>query len=279
MRRRRSALVVLVIMMACAAAAMPALASRSHTTTTTRVGASLSKVGTPAKTRLKIRVDGRVAYDRLVRSPFCHADCTVTPVPPGKAVVKILTLQRGAGLDVVLGLYSGGAHCCFLDQVFSQVPGTRRFVKAEYNFLDAGARLELLHGRRVFMSADAAIAEEGFTDYADSGMPIKIVAFAGGRFVDITRQYPSLIRPDAARWMRAFKHHRSNNAGLIAAWAADEYLLGKYASTNARLNRYAARGVFTSPLGLPHHSQRAFVRELERDLRTLGYVRPVAHAR
>ncbi|MGH2856311.1 MAG: hypothetical protein ACRDMJ_02370 [Solirubrobacteraceae bacterium] len=271
-RLRRAAVIVPLALAACVVGAAPALASHSRTTTTTRVSASLSGVGKPARTRLKIELNGQAVYDKLVRSSFCHADCSLTAVPPGKKVVKVIALQPGGGLDVVLGLYSGGAHCCFLDQVFSQVPGTTRFVKAEYNFLDAGARLERLHGAWVFMSSDARIAEEGFTDFADSSAPIQILDFAGGRFVDITRRYPSLIRPDAARWLRAFRHNPSNNAGLIAGWAADEYLLGNYASTNATLNHYAAERVFTSALGLPHHSQTAFVRELKRDLRALGYV-------
>lgn len=266
----RAALALLTAVAACLVLAMPALGARGRTTTTQRVAATVSNIAKPARTRLKIRLNGATVYDHLVRSPFCGSECSLTAVTPGKAVLKVIGLEP-RGLDVVLGLFSGGAHCCFIDQVFSQAPGSTRFVKTGHNFLDSGARLQRLRGRWAFMSADARIAEESFTDYADSGAPVQIFRFADHRFVDVTRQFPALIRSDAARWMRAFKHHISNGVGLIAAWAADQDLLGHHRLVSSTLRADARKGILHSALGLPHNSQRAFVTELQRELRKLGY--------
>ena len=177
----------------------------------------------------------------------------------------------GRARDVLLGLYSGGAHCCFIDQVFSLDPGTMAYVKVEHNFLDAGARIKKLDTHYEFLSADARISEAGFTDFADSGAPIQIWRLINRRFVNVTRQYPKLIKPDAAIWMKAFRRHLRNGVGFIAAWAADEDLLGKSKLVSSTLARLARQHRLRSTLGLPHHSETAFVAELQKALRTLGY--------
>ena len=130
-----------------------------------------------------------------------------------------------------------------------------------------------LGGRSAFRSGDSRITESGFTDTADSGTPIQIWRFAAGRFSDVTRQYPALIRADAAMWMRLFNHHLSNGVGLIAAWAADQDMLGRSATVDATLRSLAMQGKLRTPLGLPQHSPTVFVNQLEKLLRKLGYTR------
>ncbi len=84
------------------------------------------------------------------------------------------------------------------------------------------------------LSADAGF-KYAFTDGADSGEPIQIWRFVPQRFVDVTRAYPGLIRTDAARWLRLFRHDLANGVGLIAAWAGDEELLGHDSLVQATL--------------------------------------------
>ena len=85
------------------------------------------------------------------------------------------------------------------------------------------------NGRYEFLTADDAFAYE-FTDFAASGLPIQILTFSNRRFLSVTRHYPKLIARDAARWLKAFnsmaKQHYSDSVGVVAAWAADEELLG-----------------------------------------------------
>ncbi len=263
---------MLALVAACLAAPLPALGRRAEVTRN-HVSASLTGVGKPATTRLKITLNGHKLYDRPVRSPFCASMCSTTAVTPGKSALKVVDLESDGQPDVVLGLFSGGAHCCFIDQVFRLDPSTLTYVKVEHNFLDAGADIKRLDRRYEFLSADSRIAEAGFTDFADSAAPIQIWRFAGGRFRDVTRSYPNLIRPEAARLLSAFKAHLDNGVGLIAAWAADEDLLGNSTLVHSTLEADAAKGILRSALGLPHNSQKAFVAQLETLLRRLGYTR------
>ena len=61
----------------------------------------------------------------------------------------------------------------------------------------------------------------------------------------------------AAMWMRLFNHHLSNGVGLIAAWAADEDLLGRSALVNTTPEQ-AGRSAQAraTPLGLPRTRRR-----------------------
>jgi hypothetical protein len=256
---------------ACVAALVVAPAHRAVAAPTSHVSASLSGAGTPAGMRLTIKVIGERLYDQHVRSQFCGSDCAVTVLRPGAASLKVVDLESDGQPDVVLGLYTGGAHCCFVDQVFSLDPGTMTYVKIEHDFLDAGARIVKLDAHYEFLSADANISEAGFTDYADSGAPIQIWRLIDRRFIRVTQQYPKLIAADAAVWMKAFRRHIANGVGFIAAWAADEDLLGHSQRVATTLTHLARTHQLRSELGLPHRSATAFVAELQRVLRRLGY--------
>jgi hypothetical protein len=241
--------------------------------TTLRIKVTISGLRTPQRMRLKITRNGRTAYDMRVRSRSCPGGCVTTNVAPNRSPLFEADLQGRGELDVVLGLYTGGAHCCFVDQVFSYDPAKATYVKTEHSFLDAGAKIAQLHRRWVFKSADARPAEDALTDFADSGFPIQIWRYANRKFTDVTRSYPALIRPDAARWLRAFTHHISNGVGFIAAWAADEDLLGNSKLVSTTLASEARRHRLHSALGLPHNSETAFVSELKKLLRQLGYTK------
>ncbi len=187
--------------------------------------------------------------------------------------MRVLDVDGDGQLEVILGLFTGGANCCFIDQVFSYDPGRKTYVKSQHDFLNAGATLAKLGAHWVFKSGDSRITEAAFTDTADSGTPLQLWRFAKGRFTDVTRRYPNLIRADAAMWMRLFNHHLSNGVGLIAAWAADEDLLGHSAMVDSTLRSLAAQDKLHTPLGLPHSSETQFVTHLEQVLHNLGYTR------
>jgi hypothetical protein len=269
MGRRR---LISIIAVTAALLAVPALVSGAGAAPSLKVKVLITGLRTPHKTRLKIVRDGKVAYNQRVHSRFCGSDCVTTNVTRRSPLFEG-DLQGRGELDVVLGLYSGGAHCCFIDQVFSFDSARHTYVKTEHNFLDAGAQITRLNGAYVFQSADARIAEDALTDYADSGAPLQIWRFAGHRFVDVTRNYPTLIEADAARWLSAFNHHISNGVGFIAAWAADEELLGHSQLVNTTLSAEARRHRLRSALGLPNNSETAFISELKKLLRQLGYTK------
>jgi hypothetical protein len=274
MRRGRLITLLAGVVLCAPAAALCAPAALASGASGPIVSASVGVAGGRAGSgslMLSITRNGRVVYRRAVSASGCRGHCTDVAVPPGKSPLHVLELDGSREPQVVLGLFTGGANCCFVDQVFSFDPGTHTYVKSEHNFLNAGATVAKLDGRWVLRSGDSRITEAGFTDTADSGTPIQIWRFASRTFTDVTGRYPKLIRADAAKWMRLFNHHLSNGVGLIAAWAADEDLLGQSALVTTTLNALAAQHKLRTPLGLPHDSETLFVTQLQKLLRKLGY--------
>jgi hypothetical protein len=228
--------------------------------------------------RLTITKAGTVVYDQPVVSRFCGTQCAPGAPQPKLSSVRVLDLEHNGQPDVVLDLFSGGAHCCGIEQVFSFDPGSNTYVKTERNFGDYGAQVvDLRHdGRIEFLSADDAFAY-AFTSFAASGLPIQILAFSNRHFRDVTRQYPKLIAKDATRWLRLFKgmakQHYQDSVGVIAAWAADEELLGHRKLVSGYLARQAKAGHLNSADGPPAPSGKKFVAQLMRFLGRHGYLR------
>jgi hypothetical protein len=229
------------------------------------------------KLRLEIVRGGRTAYDARVVAKFCGSYCGPLNAGRHETSVHVVDLEPGGEPDVVLDLYSGGAHCCVIEEIFSFDSASNTYVKTEHNFGDPGESIvDLGHnGQLEFVTANDAFAYE-FTDYAASGMPIDILTFSHGRFHDVTKSYPELIAKDAAIWLKAFKSQAhehpayQDTTGVIAAWAADECNLGECASAFRYVAKQAKAGHLNSALGPP--SGRRFVAKLGRFLRKLGYL-------
>jgi hypothetical protein len=222
---------------------------------------------------LSISNAGQVLYDAPVSSRLCPNPCTPgDPFAHGQSA-RVLDLESNGQPDVVLGLYTGGAHCCFVDQVYSLDPGTMTYVSKEHYFGDAGAAIKDLHhdGHLEFVSTNDAFYYQ-FGSFADSGAPIQIWAFGAGRFVDVTRNFPQLIRRDAARWWRLFTHNYVAGEGLIAPWAADEDLLGHSQQVKRALARQLKLGHLHSEFSPQVPSGRRFVAALQLFLHKQGYV-------
>jgi hypothetical protein len=216
--------------------------------------------------RLRIVHAGQQLYDAPVFSSLCGHGCG--PGAFSGSSVRVADIESNGQPDVILSLFSGGANCCFIEQVFSLDSGTMTYVKTEQDFASAGAKLERIAGRWRFRSSDPSF-ECAFTDCADSGSPLQIWKFSAHKFVDATRGYKSRIRADAASWLRAFKHHLRNGVGLIAPWAADQELLGHNALVQSTLSAYAAKHELRAAIG--DSTGPRFIRQLNRLLRKLGY--------
>ena len=173
-------------------------------------------------------------YDHAVSSRWCGHECSPNIVAEARKVIHVVHLEGSGPPSVVLDLYSGGAHCCFIEQVYSLQAKPAVVHKAEYNFGNPGVRLmKLITGSYGFLSANNDFAY-AFTDYAASGMPIAIFSFSDNAFHNVTVLYPGLIQKDANQFMNAFqaqaRSHYEDSVGVVAAWAADEDLLGRSAA-------------------------------------------------
>lgn len=274
MKRTIQSLAVLLALVAPAAAT-----AATQTTTSGNVTAAFTFSGhypNYSHERLQISRAGTVVYDEPVSSSSCGQSCAPGAVDSSSSSVHVLDLEHNGSPDVVLDLYSGGAHCCSIEQVFSYAPSSGTYVETERNFGDPGDRIRRLDGRYLFFTADDRFAY-AFTDYAASGLPLQILSFSQGRFHDVTRDYPSLVRRDAQLWMKGFnsmaRQHYADSVGVVAAWAADEELLGQGSRVHSFLEDQARAGHLNSLLEPKADSGQRFIRALYAQLRHDGYVR------
>ena len=260
----------------CLLAAPTALAATqtAHSGTVTATFNFQGKVPNFHRLHLTVARSGTVVYAQPVVAKFCAKLCWPGPPVGQRSAVQLVDLEHTGEPDVVLNLYSGGAHCCTIVQVFSFDAAANAYVKTERVFGDPGARIvDLRHdGRFEFLTADDAFAYR-FTDYAASGLPIEILTFANGRFTDVTRSYPRLVAKDATLWLKAFKGMARagypDSLGVIAAWAADEDLLGH----SKLVSRYLAQQARAGHLNAPGAAGAAkFVARLQKFLRQRGYL-------
>lgn len=165
--------------------------------------------------------------------------------------VRALDFEGDGEPEVLLNLYSGGAHCCTSAYVYRYRAATNSYKPVIRGFGDVGFKLKDLDGTGPpeFLSADPAFSG-AFTSYAESRFPIQVLSFANGRFSDVTASFPALVTRDLKAQKAAyarFRKHRFNARGALAAVAADQYRLGAKAAGAATLARgralYGARYV------------------------------------
>src|SRR5947199_155313 len=69
-----------------------------------------------------------------------------------------------------------------------------------------------------------------FTAYAFSVLPVRVWHYSAGTLTDVTRSFPRLAAADAKRNLRGYRQERRDPEGdvrgALAAYVADEYLLG-----------------------------------------------------
>jgi hypothetical protein len=262
-----AALAVLLAVFATTAVA------RTETARTHGLAATLTARGGgvhPWRLRLTITDHGSPAYAAPVRSPMCRVACGPLQTGAHRTALRVLDLEPGGRPEVVLSLFTERAHCCTLEQVFSRPRGAG-FVVSEHNFGFAGAHLERLRrgAPTVFVSADNSFFNR-FATFAVSGAPIQIWEFRARRFVDVTRSYPGQVARDAQRWWEMFTRNYAAGEGFLAAWAADEQLLGRHALVAQTLAAEAAQGHLRSDRAGVALGVR-YTRVLQRFLRRHGY--------
>ncbi len=219
---------------------------------------------------LEIVRDGKTLRSGQVKTDQCGVDCEPSETNP----VHVVDVESDGEPDVMLDTFTGGAHCCSVLELYRYDAQTDRYAQIEHDFGDPGYRLAQLDGKPQWelVSADDRFAYE-YAPYVYSGLPLQIWQIRGGRFIDVTRSYPQLIAADAASWWKDWQHSlkQGYGEGELAAWAADEYELGKGASTEKILEQALARHELRSdgfgPSGL------AYLRSLHKFLIKTGYTK------
>ncbi len=209
-----------------------------------------------AGARIVVTDGGRTLIDEAVRPapPIAAGARPQTTVvldgigaPPAVATSPTsqpLCLAQFPGNDrptVLVGLYSGGAHCC-TDVRFLGIPATAANVTGQDDQVgDPGAHVLVVNGHATIVTADDAFAYR-FTDYAASGLPVLVQQITGSTVADVTRRYPGLVRSDASMWWKAFEANPGDPLGSLAAWTADECILGNEATAFTTLDQLERQG-------------------------------------
>jgi hypothetical protein len=190
--------------------------------------------------RLRITRLGQVRLDARVPRIGC-------PDWPGWRVVGrpiVRDLDGDGESEVVVDVYTGGAHCCTHSLLYRWRPGGERYERSTVGWGNQGYRLGDLDadGRPELSSRDDRFAAR-FTAYAASATPVRIWRYKRGRLLDVTRTFPREVERDAAQlWRDYLRLRRTEARGLLAAWVADQALLGRADEGWRRLEEANRRG-------------------------------------
>jgi hypothetical protein len=244
--------------------------------TATLTGTAANEAGGTALIDARLKVTGGAST--LWQGPVAPPDraVAVIPFPIGASTDSAapseepLCLARFVGADqaaVLLGLYTGGAHCCTVVRAMS-LSGSGASPFIERNLGNPTAALSAEGDHAVVVTADDAFSY-AFTDYADSGAPIQTLEVQHGQFVNTSKQHQRLVAADTQKWMDLFNRQPANPLGYLAAWAADQCLAGQDAQVWATISTYQDQGKLPASPFSPGGA--AFVQQLHQFLGEHGY--------
>jgi hypothetical protein len=225
--------------------------------------------------RLQVLRSGQLRFDRRI-GPRCGGKCPINPVGAyGGSRSLHATDLNGDGEPEVEFDFAWGNICCRATTVLQLDAASGQYRAHTHNWgnSSSGPLLDLEHdGRPVWRSWDGRI-RYAFGCGACVAYPVQVIAYRDGRFVDVTRSYPRVVRTQVRRMWRSYRRHpRADARGTLAVWAADQYNLGRRAvvwrvvNRALRAGRLRGRGEFD---GWPQGS--GYVRALRRWLHRCGY--------
>lgn len=192
----------------------------------------------PAKFRfsrqhIAITRDGATRYSaHLRRPPESGGTANAQPARffSHKRSVSLTDLDGNGEPEVLLDLYWGGAHCCWYTQIYGYDAATQHYRPLVHLWGNVNYVLaDLDHdGRQELVTRDDRFSY-AFASFADSRWPVRILDYRGEKLTVVTKSYPSEIKRDSASlWHEAMARGRTkaSNQGMMAAWAADQCMLG-----------------------------------------------------
>jgi hypothetical protein len=196
----------------------------------------------------------------------------------GERNARTITLRdlNGDGEpEILLDFWFGGAHCCYWLRIYRWDASSGTYTNTAHFWGNVSYDLKDVSqaGRLELVTADDRFAY-AFTSFAGSGFPLQIWDYHSARLVNTTRSYPDLIARDAAqqwKWYGQARRQSSEVRGLLAAWAADEALLGHGGTAFAWLKRHSfvLSGLFDEQQS---GSTQSYLKHLRAFLRRTAYL-------
>ncbi|MFN2466653.1 MAG: proprotein convertase P-domain-containing protein [Gaiellaceae bacterium] len=246
------------------------------------VAAELSfveRAGSFERLRLRIRRAGAT----LLAAPLAAINCVSCPseglLLTGERPLAIRDLDADGEPEVLLDLYTGGAHCCEYSLIFRYRSGRRAYGRISHFWGNAGYRLtDHDRDRRPELSSLDDRFAYAFVPYAATAAPVQLWQYDRGRLRDVTRRFPAAVRRQADElWMRYVEERRGRHPevrGILAAYLADAYLLGREDEAWRRIGAALRRGELgrgRTQAGFP--AGRAYLGKLRLFMRRTGYAR------
>jgi hypothetical protein len=190
--------------------------------------------------RLVVERNGVRVYDKRVQ-PYSQQERWNQPTSVagfGKSI-SVRDLNGDGEPEILVDFWFDGAHCCMWTRLYAWDPGTAAYKSRVHFWGNVGYRSEPLgvDGTPELVSRDNRFAY-AFTSYAGSAFPVRIWSYRSGRLIDTTRSHPSLVARDAVLQWRGYRTGARRHwevRGALAAWAADECLIGRCRSAFAWL--------------------------------------------
>lgn len=230
--------------------------------------------------RLSILRHGRIRLVEVARPhPRARSGKRVIPFRLRSGIeskpLAVRDLDHDGEPEVLLDLFWGGTRCCLWTRIYRYDRLARRYVGRSHfwgNFQDNYRLRDLDHDRRPeFVSADGRIARVISSYHYAS--PIQIWVYRRGRLEDMTRRFPGVVASDARKWWAVYLRERQVRRGWVrqplAAWVADQYLLGRARRADRMLAAALRRGDLRG--GAFDPPARAYVMQLKRFLQQNGY--------
>jgi hypothetical protein len=248
------------------------------TATMTATGAASDAIITDATgLRLTIARSGAVAFNGGLRP--CRYGCeTNDPTGARVAELRLADLDGDGEAEVLVDRSDGFTPCCTLETaILRRDPATGSYGEIDRRWGE-GYRIADLDGDRHadLVTGDLRFYERFAPRVAGFQLPVKILQLRGPALVDVTRAHPAQIRRHARSLARLIRSTDAiadgrrpgdrtlARAGLrpqLAAYAAEERMLGRRAVGDARVSSEVARG----------HVSAGFRRSLLRFLNRMGY--------
>jgi hypothetical protein len=190
--------------------------------------------------------------------------------------LTIADLDGDGEPEVIVDLFTGGAHCCSVSAIYGWNAATSTYDRLVWNWGDPGYSLEKLGTgpQTQLVTADDRFAY-AFCAYVCSAMPTQVWEYTPSTLVNVTKQYPALARADIKQLRKGIRSSSKKKAyffelkGLLAPLCADYYLLGQGAKCKPLLSNAKKRGWLPKDDIWP--GGQKYVNDVLRSLQKWGY--------
>lgn len=158
-----------------------------------------------------------------------------------KPKLHVIDLEGDRDPEVIVTLFTGGAHCCTYSLIYRYDPASNQYGVLRKDWGNRGFSPEDVKdldgdGHPEIVGADDRFSYR-FASYASTFKPVMIERFQQGSFVNVTRNYPKLVRKSAAEAWSAYQQSKTfkdpyappgeNTRPKLAAYLAMKVLLGE----------------------------------------------------